>query len=550
MRRRRRAHGLTMVEILVTVAILGLLVAVFLLWLRPDDDRRCRLEAQRLAAYLIETEASAIMRDGPVRAAFSFADNHAKREFRRSGAALTDMAWELDKKATTHSINQPVKLDTVETPLAGAVKAGRAWINFNGARTPGAVAVLSLNEAVYSVLVPPRGQGEIKVHKGRASLKDPKTFKWAAPGSFPDLALSPEGGGGENPPLLAGGAPPSRSIPPPNPGPEGAQPEPEPLPDVEPATNEPPPTPPDNAPPLQPEDEPQPEEEPEEDPDAECNTHADCMQTMGERGRCVGGPNGEPNQQDPSQNRCRADLSGLGFRVRSAQVTQPDGFAGLMNPVINSYINNGHLNLVVYLQQRISWEPSNDGYNARYLSWSFNANSNTSSVVAPHPEFPTSRADSTYDQSCAPPYTSCHNIISQEQTEAGDAQQLQLWLPRVGSVAQNECAFQLLEVVGTLSVSVNTVDNNSTSPAYVRLLGNITEDSARRLKIKLPGMAAQTMKNLFLDNNIPMGGPDRNGDGLVNDGWQIAFEGPAMPVGVVGNLEGARSNNPCLGYDD
>lgn len=534
-----------MVEILVTVAILGLLIVVFLLWLRPDDDRRCRLEAQRLAAYLISAEANAIMRDGPVRVAFSFADNTGKREVRRVGASIDEQGWSPDKKADIHRIGSPVKLDTVETPLAGVVKGGSAWLNFNGARTPGGVAVLVLNEAIYSVLVPPQGQGEVKVAKGRVSMKDPKAFNFASPGSLPELALDPVGGG-------AGlGALPNLPIdtPPPNAPNTGAPTDDVEDPPVQDDIDDPPnPNPtqePSNQPPFE-EPEAQPEEEPEEDPDAECNAHADCVATMGERGVCVGGPNGQPNAQEPSENRCRANLEGLGYRVRRAQVTKPDNFAALLNPILNSYIANGHLNLVVFLQSNIGWEPSNDGYRARYLSWSFNANSGTSTVVGPHPEFPTARADSVAVASCGQPYTSCHDIISQEQTAEGDAQKLELWLPRVGG-SQNECDFQLLEVVGTLNVSVNTVAGNSGSPAYVRLSGIITGSAARKLDIQIPGQDLQSLKRLFENNNIP---PtyDNNNDGVA-DSWEIAFEGPAVPVGVTGNLEGARSNNPCENFD-
>lgn len=534
-----------MVEMLITVAILGLLIAVFLLWLRPDDDRRCRLEAQRLAAYLIEAEANALMRDGPVRVAFAFAENTGKREFRRSSASLAEQGWELDPKADVHRVGSPVQLESIETPLAGAVKGGNAWLNFNGARTPGGVAILVLNEAAYSVLVPPQGQGQIKVEKGRASLKDPKTFQWAQPGSIPELAFDP---GGDLPtalpPSLAGGPAPPNPAPPVSDAPQPTN-EPEPVADSPQPTNEPPPPsePPVNPPQEEPEA--QPEEEPEEEPEAECRAHSDCIATMGDRGVCVGGPTGQPNQEDPTQNRCRANLEGLGYRVRRAQVTKPDGFGGLLEPVLNSYIVNGNLNLVVYLQNVISWEQSNDGYRARYLSWSFNANSNTSTVVQPNPNFPTSRADSRAVPACGQPYTSCHDIISQEQTDEGTSQKLELWLPRVGSNDPDVCPHQLLEVVGTLNISVDTT--GASGSAYVRLSGIITRAAARRLDIKLPGQPLQTLKALFENNGI---NPtyDWNGD-TFPDSWEIAFEGPAVPVGVTGNLEGARSNNPCQGYE-
>lgn len=537
---RIRTSGLTLVEMLITIAILGLLIAVLLTWLRPNDDRRCRLEAQRLAAYLIEAEADAIMRDGPVRVTFAFAENTGIREFRKASAALSDQSWQPDDKAATHLIGLPVKLDTVETPLGGVTKSVQAWLNFNGNRTPGGVAVLVLKEAVYSVVVPPQSQGEVKVIKGRTNLKDPRTFNRAKLGELPELALndltdSPSGLPGNlgSPPRQGATPPPAQNPEPPqNPDPTE---DPEPPQNPEPNQQNPEPSG------QQPEGEPEEEPEPEEDPDAECQAHADCVATMGDRALCVGNSNGQPNAEDPSQNRCRVNLEGLGFRVRSAQVTKPDGFATFLNTAVNKYIRQGDLNLTVYMQSLIEWAPDQQGgYAARYQAWSFNAASNSGTISVPHPRFPTSLSESR-STGCSEGYTSCHDVISKEQTEEGVASKLALWLPRP-SAASTECGYQLLEIVGTLNINML-----SDGTAQVRLSGLITRPAARRMNILLPGRDLQPLKSLFEEFNINPT-QDSNNDGEA-DSWEIAFEGPANPVSVQGNLHSARNNNPCEEFD-
>ncbi|MCA9527613.1 MAG: prepilin-type N-terminal cleavage/methylation domain-containing protein, partial [Myxococcales bacterium] len=190
-----RRKGMTLIEILMTVAILGLLIAVLILLLDPGDDRRCRLEAERFAAWLIGAESEAVMRDGPVRAAVEFSEQSAVRELAQVGADITAQAWQADDKADKFKVKKPVRLTTVDTPLAGELTDGQAWILFNGPRTAGAVTVFQLGEAVYSVVVPPRGAGEIEVKKGRAGLPAPPEFQ-RAPGTLPSL-LTGLGFGGD-----------------------------------------------------------------------------------------------------------------------------------------------------------------------------------------------------------------------------------------------------------------------------------------------------------------------------------------------------------------
>ena len=84
------------VDPLVLTAILGLLAAVFLFFMFPSDDRTCRLEAERLAAYLTAASAEAVMRDAATRVTVDFTAQSANRESARVGASVTDRMWEDD----------------------------------------------------------------------------------------------------------------------------------------------------------------------------------------------------------------------------------------------------------------------------------------------------------------------------------------------------------------------------------------------------------------------------------------------------------------------
>ena len=167
--RHRNAMGMTLVEIMVVISIGVLLITALLFYVFPSDDRRCRLEAERLAAYLTAASAEALMRDGSARVVFDFRDRVANRQVLRAGADITREMWDADAKAAEHEVKHPVELLSVNTPSVPDLTAGTGYINFQGEKTDGAAVVLGLEEALYTVLVPPRG-GEIRVEKGRVGI--------------------------------------------------------------------------------------------------------------------------------------------------------------------------------------------------------------------------------------------------------------------------------------------------------------------------------------------------------------------------------------------
>jgi type II secretory pathway pseudopilin PulG len=95
---------LTLIEVLVVVAIAGLLIGVLMFYMFPSDDRRCRIEAERLAAYMTSAWAEAVMRDGAARVALDLSDHTGIREVTRQGADITRELWELDRRIEKHVV--------------------------------------------------------------------------------------------------------------------------------------------------------------------------------------------------------------------------------------------------------------------------------------------------------------------------------------------------------------------------------------------------------------------------------------------------------------
>jgi len=200
--------GLTLIEILVVVAIAALIIGVLLYYMFPSDDRRCRIEAERLSAYVTAAWAEAVMRDGAARVVLDFNDHTGKREVTRQGADITRDLWEDDKKGGVHQVQKPVVIDTVATESVPTLQAGTGYLMFNGRRSEGGVVVLRLDEALYSVLIPQTG--EVKIQRGRATMPGSNQFQRP---KLPDLmGYKSKGGKSSTSGFPSGGLPPSQPI--------------------------------------------------------------------------------------------------------------------------------------------------------------------------------------------------------------------------------------------------------------------------------------------------------------------------------------------------
>ena len=166
-----RNRGLTLVEVLITIALLAVIAVLLITALRPGDDRRCRLEAERLAAYLLSASLESKMRGAPVRARFIFTKRgSARRQLSEMSVESSATRWVDDEHATLFKVRSPISLSEVETRADGLMKSGETSIMFRGLFSPGGVAVLSVDTSVYSVIVPSNGDAPF-VQRGRASFK-------------------------------------------------------------------------------------------------------------------------------------------------------------------------------------------------------------------------------------------------------------------------------------------------------------------------------------------------------------------------------------------
>jgi len=167
---RHSERGLSLIELMVTFALLAIIIVLIVTALRPNDHQRCKTEALRLAAYLEGTAQEAKMSGGLTRASFRFVKaGEAQRQLSEMRVDQVGLSWVDAKDAPLHSVESPVKLDTVHTHLQGEVKEGSSQVIFKGSATSGAVVILALKEVAYSVIVPPDG-GPIEVKMGRKSL--------------------------------------------------------------------------------------------------------------------------------------------------------------------------------------------------------------------------------------------------------------------------------------------------------------------------------------------------------------------------------------------
>ena len=172
-----RAHsrGLTLIELLIMLALLMIVIVLVVLALRPSDDLKCRMEAERLASYINKAAAEAKMRSGTTRVRFTFqAQGIARIQVTELKVESTQVSWS-DFGDHSHEVKKPVGLDEVETHLHGVIKEGdEGFFLFKNNFTPGGVARLKLKEAVYAVIVPNNGEPAY-AERGRGALPSLKS---------------------------------------------------------------------------------------------------------------------------------------------------------------------------------------------------------------------------------------------------------------------------------------------------------------------------------------------------------------------------------------
>jgi type II secretory pathway pseudopilin PulG len=353
---RRSARGLTMIELLTVVALLGLIVAVVVAFVFPSDDRRVKLEAEKLAAYLERAGGDAKMTEGAVRVAFAFDDGDYHREVATMGARISDLAWREDERVRPDRIKAPVRILAVEVTDVGALESGTAWLVWEDTKTRGGVVVIGLNESVWSVVVDPKN-GAVRLERGRiAAPAGGEGFKRSLPRAeltsltdgtevdpgalqrlIDNIPTGPrtESEIGDTPPPNTGGTPvpaAGGSLVPPDSPPPIFPPEPPLPPPTAPPPEEPPETGGEPAPPTEPPAEPS---EPPGDPCAQFQ----CPDKHGLAQMCVTSP-GEDSTEKP---RCVPDVRGKAYLANNFRLA---GFlrdypqADLAEEVISVVLND------------------------------------------------------------------------------------------------------------------------------------------------------------------------------------------------------------------
>ncbi len=516
----RSRRGLTLIEVLVVVSILALLVVVMVLFLFGGDDRKCRLEAERLAVWLGSAQAEAKMRDATVRAAFDLGEQEVQREVGAVGAQLSAVSWEIDKRTKAFKVKKPVRQTILDTPL-GERNEGVGWIVFNPRSTPGGVAVLQLKEAVYSVVVSPRGE-EIKVERGRARLPQPASVPirrrpfGAGPPELSDLVP-----GGEPIPSGGGGPPPTKKEPggsgakPPPTGEgegEGDEPDPELDPEVEPELD--PEVEPEVDPFADPIDEPE-EEEPDAGVEEECDPQ-ECLQTLGRYGRC--------NQE----KQCVIEPANVKMRAQSIAITTPQEIAPFLNSALQERINFGFLNLIVTLGHGIG-DVGPDRNRAAYVVQGQPAGSGGfPPAFEAKSDLPTYRATAIH-QTCTPGYNYCSTMEEQTVT---------IYI-RDADAVTGECQYLELGVVAKIKVNLKVGTTGSDSQGELVFEGGIEPAQARRLVIPDDG---RNLEEFFEDLGKELDFDTKNSG--VATAWSFQFRAGLHQVEMVPGYEANVGREP------
>lgn len=543
---RRRSHGMTLVETLVVLAIAGLIIAVLLAVLLPSDDRKVRLEAERLAAFLTAASAESVMRDSPVRVAFDLDTGTATREVTRLGADITSALWQEDETVEAYEVSNPVRIDTVDSEESPERTSGDGYLIFRGERTEGAVVVLGVEQVFYSVVVPPNGS-EIKVEKGRSGRpgagspidRDLRPFADAFGDGLGNDAVAgnlPVGGlGGVNPMPIAqgrggGGANrgndrPSTERPdnaPPPPGNSTVSDPPPPTP--------PPPTPVEKPPINPPDPDPQPEPEPQVDPNPDnpalggaCITDAQC------------GPTGGWGACDSLSGTCVLEPVGRALRLSDVFVEQPvkQTIKGPVEAVLKAQINQGQLHLITYFDSGRAWLVQ--GQRAGEIEVQANQLIKQYRQVSSFPSYPGEEMPSD-GYECDQAAQTCQVSFGLADDEVG------IYLQQSNNPPPNTCNYQVLRLQVSVDirlklapglVKTETGTASDGDPAtYIRLTAFLGTGAAR----EIDALDGKTLYDL-LQTELPLASApedavgDLNGDGQP-DAWRFVFEGPAETVAM------------------
>jgi len=547
MTHRQSRRGLTLVEILVVVTILGIFFSALLFFIFPSDERRCSLEAKRLAAYLTQAGAESAMRDGAARVVVDISASTAQREVTRIGAEMVRDVWKLHKKSEKHEVGVPVVIDSVDTPDVPNLAAGLGYVLFRNGKCPrGAVVVLRAGEVFYSVLVPSTG-GEIRVERGKGKppgqTGQPKRPSRKSRGSkgltskppdYPTGSLGTPMPYTPKPPTTSGGRGGRSRGASSNSGKSTAKNTPsEPPEPYEPSTGSGVGTPQVGKP-----------FEPQEGctRDADCGPNSRCINTVcvpiidepeEEQGicaagavRCVGQSIMETCVGAGASARwgsrrecmfpqvCRGNAGCMDpnaasgeptvMRLTRVDVQEPAAVKGLLQGLFNPVLQNESMIWLYYRKQ---------GTGAQTLNyWLVQAQRDTEADQAQYTaraEVPTYRLEER--SGCELENGRCFEAASERST-------IKFYVPK-GSPEDNKCAYLVIEVVNV------TIDMDY-NEAKMIVSGVVSKRSAQSLEVE--GM---TVYDKLVELEVEKDG-DVNGDGVF-DSWRIAFEGDTDAVPFV-----------------
>lgn len=504
-------RGMTLLEVLVVIAIIALVMVALLAYLWPTDDRRCRSEAERLAAWLMGTRAESVMREGPVRAAFDFSDQTVIRELGREGASLAHVGFDKDPRAEVFTTRAPVKFTMLRIPVLGDLSTATAWMVFSDYQTVGGVVVLELNEAVYSVVVGPGREGEVQVVPGKAEVLK------APPGRAGNL-FAVNGFELDNSPF------PSEFMPTVNPGTVTDSPPPV-VPPVDPPAEEDPPVvdPPVNDPIAPPIDPPVEDDEedlpPEEDDEEEPECRVPDKPCEGRFEGCVEG-------------KCAPAPMGLGLRVNAVRVLQPAAVAQVLQPLFQKEVMLGRFNLAV----RFDYPVDPGQASGPYMATVVQAAAGPSGVMYANPRLPVYSQLAGPAQTCASGFTHCYDFQY--------AESMGLYLFR-GNPLPGECDFNAFFVTGHASAYLNIPPKAAMAAqisGVVTIQGKLLAEVARDTKFVMPNSQVVRLDEALAQYGAPPD-LDTNDDGTP-DAWSFVIEGNATGV-ELGYSAPAPNRDPC-----